>query len=79
MNCPVGVWGPSCSCLPGLPLLVHSPTWAEKVHPWLAAPIPAALPDPRYSHRGSSSTEAPTPPPTLVFGNRKVALSNWTH
>lgn len=31
MNCPMAVWGPSCSCLPGLPLLVHSRTWAEKV------------------------------------------------
>lgn len=78
MNCPVVVWGMSGSRLPGLPLPVHFPTGAVKFHNLPAAPIPAALPDPRYSYRGSSGTEATVPTPTLVFRSQKVAFRNWT-
>lgn len=72
------LWRQSCSILPGLPLLLHSPTWAEKFLNWPADPIPSALPDPRYLHRGNSSTEINSPTPALVFRSLELALSNWT-
>lgn len=72
------VWGQSCSSLPGLPLLLHSPTWAEKFLNWPADPIPSALLDPRYFHRASSGTEINSPTPALVFRSLELALNNWT-
>lgn len=72
------VWRQSCSSLPGLPLLLHSPTWVEKFLNWPADTIPSALPDPQYFLRGSSGTEISSPTPALIFRSSELALSNWT-
>lgn len=64
------------------------PPWPAPAGPFLswgwrfpnlpAAPVPAALPDPTYSYRDSSGTEATVPTPTPVFRGQKVDFSNWT-
>lgn len=72
------VWGQSFSHLLGLPLLVHSPTWAEKFLNWPVDPIPSALLDPPYFHRGAQAPRLLFQPQHWFSGAQEVALSNWT-